>query len=136
MPAARQADGADEHAVGDEAAAFVEAHRREVAGGHRQRQHLHAVAAPGLADQAVEQVGADAATALLGPDHHADDVADVAALAAPVALATGGADEMRSGPGAEDELAAVAAVEAEPLQVVGGLPHALLLGVGGERLGM
>ena len=46
------------------------------------------------------------------------------------------ADQAPRTPGAEDEVAAVAPIEAEPLQVVGRLLLRLALGVGGERLGM
>ena len=61
-----------------------------------------------------------------GRDHHADDVADVAALPAPVALAADRADQALAAPGAEHELAALAPVEAEAVQVVGRLLGPLL----------
>ena len=79
-----------------------------------------------LADAGLEQQRADAAAARLGPHHHADDVADVADLDALVALAADRADEALAAPGAEHELAAVAPVEAEPVQVVGGSLRASL----------
>ena len=89
-----------------------------------------------LGDAGLEEEGADAGAARLGPDHHADDVADVAHLQARLALAADRAEQAPSAPRAEHELAAVAPLEAEPVQVVGRLLLRVALGVGGERLGM
>ncbi len=74
--------------------------------------------------------------ARLRPDHHADDVADMAALPAPVALAADRAEQALAAPGAEHELAALASVEAEAMQVVGRLLRPLLGRVGSEGFGM
>jgi len=66
-------------------------------------------------------------------DTFADDLADVTDLEALVALAADRADEPRRAPGAEQELAAVATIEAEAVQVVGRCLPGFALGVGRER---
>ena len=99
---------------------LVEPDGAGVLGGDGEGQHLEAGVAR-LGDAGLEEQGADAAAARLRPHHHADDVADVAHLHALLALAADRADEAPAAPGAEQELAAVAPLEAEPVQVVGRL---------------
>ena len=65
--------------------------------------------------QASSSSRADAAAARFGAHHHADDVADMAHLEARFALAADRAEQPRLVPGAEHEVAAVMAIEAEPL---------------------
>ncbi len=110
-------------AVGGEAVALVEAHRAGVLGGDREGQHLEP-GLPGLGDARLEEERAEAGAARLGPHHHADDVADVAHLEPLLALAADRAEQPLAAPGAEHELAAVAPLEAEPMQVVGRAPCA------------